>query len=71
MRASLIAGLVLIAVGIFLILRPVHYPQDHSVLKIGGLQAKVETEQTLPPWVGGIVLGAGVLILGASLVSKR
>jgi hypothetical protein len=70
MRASLIAALVLIAVGIFLILRPVHYPADRSVIKLGSFQAKVETERTLPPWAGGVVLGAGVVLLGAALLKR-
>ena len=70
MRASLIAGLVLVIAGIFLILRPLHYPSDRSVLKLGSFQAKVETDRTVPPWVGGLVLGAGVVLLGAALIKR-
>jgi hypothetical protein len=70
MRASLIAGLILIAAGIFMILRPLHYPSDRSVLKLGNFQAKVEAERTVPEWVGGIVLGAGVVLLGAGLFKR-
>lgn len=70
MRASLILGLVLIAVGIFMILRPIHYPSDHTALKVGSFEAKVETERTIPPWAGGIVLGAGVVLLGAGLIKR-
>jgi hypothetical protein len=70
MRASLILGLVLIAAGIFMILRPIHYPSDHTAVKIGSFEAKVETDRTLPPWAGGIVLGAGVVLLGAGLIKR-
>ena len=70
MRASLILGLVLIAVGIFMILRPIHYPSDHTAVKIGSFEAKVQTERTVPPWAGGIVLGAGVVLLGAGLIKR-
>ncbi len=63
MRTSFIAGLVLIAAGIFLILRPPHYSSEQSVLKLGDLEAKVQQERTLPDWVGGVVLGAGVVLL--------
>lgn len=70
MRTTLIAGLILIAVGIFLILRPLHYPSDRSVLKLGNFQAKVEAERTVPEWVGGVVLGAGVVLLGAGLFKR-
>ena len=70
MRAALTAGLILIAAGLFLILRPVHYPSDRSVVKLGNFQAKVEEDRTVPEWVGGIVLGAGVVLLGAGLFKR-
>lgn len=70
MRASLIAGLVLIAAGVFLILRPPHYSREESVVKLGGFEARVQEEHTLPGWVGGAVLGAGVVILGAGLFKR-
>jgi drug/metabolite transporter (DMT)-like permease len=70
MKASLIAGLVLIAAGIFLILRPPHYTSEQSVLKLGNLEAKMQQERTLPGWVGGAVLGAGIVLLGAGLVKR-
>ena len=70
MKASLLAGLVLIAAGIFLILRPPHYASEQSVLKLGSLEAKMQQERTLPEWVGGIVLGAGIGLLGAGLLKR-
>jgi drug/metabolite transporter (DMT)-like permease len=70
MRTSLIAGLILIAAGVFLILRPFHYSSQQSVVKLGSFQATVRQEQTLPGWVGGAVLGAGVILLGAGLFKR-
>ena len=70
MRASLIAGLLLIAAGVFLILRPPHYASEQSVFKLGDLEAKMQQERTLPGWVGGAVLGAGIVLLGAGLVKR-
>lgn len=70
MKASLIAGLVLIAAGIFLVLRPPHYASEQSVLKLGNLEAKMQQERTLPDWVGGIVLGAGIGLLAAGLLKR-
>lgn len=70
MRASLIAGLVLVAAGVFLILRPLHYSSQQSVLKLGQFEAKVQQERTLPGWVGGAVLGAGVVLLGSGLFKR-
>jgi len=70
MKASLIAGLVLIAAGVFLILRPPHYASEQSVFKLGDLEAKMQQERALPGWVGGAVLGAGIVLLGAGLVKR-
>jgi drug/metabolite transporter (DMT)-like permease len=70
MKASLIAGLVLIAAGIFLIVRPPHYASEQSVLKIGDVEARMQQERALPAWVGGTVLGAGVVLLGAGLFKR-
>ncbi|MDE2051719.1 MAG: hypothetical protein KGJ72_11950 [Gammaproteobacteria bacterium] len=70
MKASLIAGLVLIAAGVFLILRPPHYSSEQSVFKLGDLEAKMQQERTLPGWVGGVVLGAGIVLLGAGLAKR-
>ncbi|HEX5209125.1 MAG TPA: hypothetical protein VFW10_15205 [Steroidobacteraceae bacterium] len=70
MKASMIAGLLLIAAGVFLILRPPHYTSDQSVFKLGQLEAKMQQERPLPGWVGGMVLGAGIVLLGAGLVKR-
>jgi drug/metabolite transporter (DMT)-like permease len=70
MRTSLIAGLVLIAAGIFLIVRPPHYSSQQSVVKLGQFEANVREERSVPGWVGGIVLGAGVVLLGTALIKR-
>ncbi|HZT02698.1 MAG TPA: hypothetical protein VFA39_10590 [Steroidobacteraceae bacterium] len=70
MRTLLIAGLLLIAAGIFLIVRPPHYTSEQSVFKLGQLEARMQQERPLPGWVGGAVLGAGIVLLGAGLVRR-
>ncbi len=70
MRTTLIAGFVLIAAGIFLIVRPPHYSSQQSVVKLGQFEANVREERTLPGWVGGVVLGAGVVLLGTALIKR-
>ncbi len=70
MKASSIFGLVLIAGGLFLILRPPHYETQHSVLKFGGLTATVRQEREIPGWVGGTILGAGLVLLSVGLIKR-
>ncbi|MGH8291184.1 MAG: hypothetical protein ACREV7_19640 [Steroidobacteraceae bacterium] len=70
MKAFLIAGLVLVAAGIFLILRPPRYSSEQSVFKLGDVEARLQQERALPGWVGGAVLGAGIVLLGTGLIKR-
>jgi drug/metabolite transporter (DMT)-like permease len=63
MRYLTILGVVLIAAGLLVILRPPSYSSEQSVLKLGDLEAKVQQQRTVPGWVGGVLLGAGGVLL--------
>ncbi len=63
MRYLTISGVVLIAAGLLVILRPPSYSSEQSVLKLGDLEAKVQQQRTVPGWVGGALLGAGCVLL--------
>lgn len=67
MRALQILGAVLVAAGLFVILRPPSYPHEESVLKLGNIEAKVQQQRAVPGWVGGILLGAGCVLLVVGL----
>jgi len=62
MRALQISGLVLIAIGVWIIIRPPSYSHDETVLKFGDIEAKMQQQRTVPGWAGGIALGAGVVL---------
>jgi hypothetical protein len=63
MRALQISGSILIAIGLWVLIRPPSYTREQSVLKIADVEAKVRREQAVPGWVGGIALGAGAVLL--------
>lgn len=63
MRALQISGLVLIAIGLWIIIRPPSYSREESVFKFGDIQAKVQQERSVPGWAGGVALGAGLVLL--------
>ena len=67
MRGTLVTGVVLIAVGAWLIIRPQTYPHKENVLKLGDLQATVEEQRPVPAWAGGIAIGAGLVLVVAGL----
>ena len=63
MRALQIPGLVLIVIGLWLIIRPPSYSHDETVLKFGDVEAKMQQQRSIPGWVGGVALGAGVVLV--------
>ncbi len=63
MRALQISGLVLIAIGLWVIIRPPSYSREESVFKLGDLEAKVQEQHPVPGWIGGLALGAGLVLV--------
>ena len=68
MKSTALIGVVLVVLGILAFVVPVPQKEDHSV-KIGDAKIGVQTQSNakLPPFVGVIILGGGVLalVLGA------
>jgi len=63
MRILQIAGAILIAGGLFVLIKAPTYSSDKSVFKIGDVEARVAQEHAIPPWVGGVAVAAGALLL--------
>jgi len=71
MRTLQILGAVLVAAGLFLIIRPPTYPHQESVFKLGDLEATVQDKRTVPGWVGGVLLGAGCVLVIVGMKRSR
>lgn len=63
MRILQIAGALLIAGGLFVLIKAPSYSSEKSVFKIGDIEAEVAQEHAIPPWVGGAALAAGVVLV--------
>lgn len=70
MRGALIAGLVLAAVGAFIVFKGVSYTEDESVFKLGDIEAKMQQKRRLPEWIGGVALGAGLVLVIVGLKKR-
>lgn len=70
MRGTLIAGVVLAVVGAFVVIKGLSYTREESVFKFGGLEAKVEQKQRVPEWMGGLALGAGLVLVVVGLKKR-
>jgi hypothetical protein len=56
-------GAILIAGGLFVLIKSPSFSSEKSVLKIGDVEARVAQEHVISPWVGGGALAVGVLLL--------
>jgi hypothetical protein len=63
MRILQIIGALLIAAGLFVLIKSPSYSSEKSVLKIGDVEAKVAQEHAIPAWAGGAALAAGVVLI--------
>jgi len=71
MRISLISGFVLIAVGLWIILRPPSYSREESVFRLGDIEAKMQRQHPVPGWLGGLALGVGGVLVVAGMRKPR
>jgi hypothetical protein len=67
MRPLALLGILLLAVGAFILYRGATYKSRDQVLKVGDLKASVEQKHAVPTWVGGAALVAGVVLLAAGM----
>jgi hypothetical protein len=63
MRVLQIVGALLIAGGLFILIKSPSYSSEKSVFKVGDVEAKVSQGHAIPPWVGGAGLAAGVVLI--------
>jgi len=70
MRILQVLGVILIAGGLFILIKGPSYSSEKSVFKIGDVEAKVAQEHTIPPWAGGAALVAGVVLIVAGARKK-
>lgn len=67
MRPLSLVGILLLAVGAFIVFRGASFTSRDEVLKVGDLKASVEEKRAVPTWVGGAAIVAGVVLLAAGM----
>jgi hypothetical protein len=67
MRPLSIVGILLLAVGAFIVFRGLTYKSRDEVLRVGDIKASVEEQRAIPTWVGGAAIVAGVVLLAAGM----
>jgi hypothetical protein len=63
MRAVQIIGAILIAGGLYILVKSPSYSSDKSLFKVGQVEATVQQSHEIPAWAGGVALAAGVVLV--------
>lgn len=71
MRYFLLTGIVLIALGTFVLYPGLSYTSERSVMEIGDFHATVEERHVVPAWLGVCAVGAGILLIITGMRRRR
>lgn len=71
MRLGVLIGVLLLAVGGWIVSGHATYKTSKAAVDIGALQASVREEHRVPKWIGYASLGAGVLVLLTALKRSK
>ncbi len=71
MKWQTMAGIVLVALGAFIVLRGLSYGSGRTMMRVGDFQASVQEQRAIPTWVGGVAIVGGLLLVGASVGRRR
>jgi uncharacterized membrane protein len=67
MRPLTLVGILLLALGAFILFRGMSYKSKDEVLKVGDLKASVTEKHAVPTWAGGLAIVAGVVLIACGM----
>ena len=70
MKGLTLAGILVAALGVFILVRGLSYKSSDTVLEVGGLKASVEERRSVPTWVGVAAIVGGLVLVGAGARKK-
>jgi hypothetical protein len=65
MRQFILAGIVMLGLGAFVLLRGASFTSRRDVLKVGDVKVTADEQRSIPPWVGGAAILVGVAFIVA------
>lgn len=71
MRGLIVAGIVVAALGAFVLTRGISYPMHRSAMRVGDFEATVQEQRAIPKWVGVVAVAGGALMIGAGLRGRK
>jgi hypothetical protein len=70
MRTFLIAGIVILILGAFVLLRGANFTSRRNVLQVGDMKITADEHQQIPPWVGGAAVVVGLSLIAAGALKR-
>lgn len=70
MRTFLIAGIVIVILGAFVLLRGASFTSHRDVLQMGDMMITADEQQTISPWVGGAAVVVGLSLIAAGVMKR-
>ncbi|HSE53823.1 MAG TPA: hypothetical protein VLB00_16665 [Gemmatimonadales bacterium] len=71
MRGLVLAGILVAAAGIYILVRGISVTTSDTLVEVGGLKASVEEKRAVPSWVGVAAIVGGLVLVGAGARKKR
>lgn len=71
MKPQVIIGIILAGLGVFILLRGLDYGSGRDSMRMGDFQVSVESRRSVPPWVGGVAIVGGLLLVGSGVRRRR
>jgi hypothetical protein len=71
MKPLVVAGVLLAIFGAFVLTRGMNFSSRRDVIRVGSVEASVQTHEAVPQWAGITCLACGALLIGAGVRGKR
>jgi uncharacterized membrane protein len=71
MRGLVLAGILVAAAGIYILVRGISVTTSDTLVEVGGLKASVEEKRAVPSWVGVAAIVGGLVMVGAGARKQR
>lgn len=65
MRLVLILGILLVLAGGYILLRGFSVTRETASVNLGPLDASIQKKRAVPPWLGGVAVAAGLVMIVA------
>ena len=70
MRPLILIGVLILGLGAFVLVRGGTFTTEREVASVGSLEITADEQQTIPAWLGGVAVVAGLVLIGVGAQKK-